>query len=91
MREGVNSLEVNGIVNLISTIGFPIAICLILMWYIFKTQEAHKVEVSNLTEVYESQVQTLVEKHQAECTQLSTALNNNTIVMKQILEHIRKE
>ena len=34
----------NDIVSVISTLGFPIAMCLILCYYVSKINESHKVE-----------------------------------------------
>lgn len=79
------------VMQMIATVGFPCAVCLILLWYIFKSGETHKSEVKTLTRTYEENVQQLMEKHEKECRELSEALNNNTVVMSQILEHIRKE
>lgn len=39
-----------GITTAISTVGFPIAICLILLWYIYKLSEMHKEETKEFTE-----------------------------------------
>lgn len=39
-----------GITTVISTVGFPIAICLILLWYIYKLSEMHKTETKEFTE-----------------------------------------
>lgn len=39
-----------GITTVISTVGFPIAICLILLWYIYKLSEMHKAETQEFTE-----------------------------------------
>lgn len=83
-------MDVQTVLSIISTVGFPIATCLILMWYIFKASETHKSEVKNLTTTYEKQVTELIAKHQQEIKEMTTALNNNTVVMNQILEHMRK-
>lgn len=57
--------------TLITTVGFPIAMCLLFAWYIYKRDEndsakdlEHKQEVDNLSE----------------------AITNNTIVMEKILK-----
>ena len=39
-----------GITAVISTVGFPIAICLILLWYVYKLSEIHKEETKEFTE-----------------------------------------
>ena len=42
-------MDLSTITNLISSIGFPIAISLVLMWYIMKLNESHSNEVKALT------------------------------------------
>lgn len=42
-------MDLTAVTNLISTIGFPIAISLVLMWYIMKLNESHSNEVKALT------------------------------------------
>lgn len=36
--------------NLVTQVGFPIAVCLICFWYIKKLTEGHKEEVNKLSE-----------------------------------------
>lgn len=40
----------NDILTVITTVGFPIAMCLILCWYIYKMDDAHNREVDALTD-----------------------------------------
>lgn len=42
-------MDLSAITNLISTIGFPTAISLVLMWYIMKLNDNHSNEVKALT------------------------------------------
>lgn len=42
-------MDLTAVTNLISTIGFPIAISLVLMWYIMKLNDNHSNEVKALT------------------------------------------
>lgn len=37
------------IVNIITTVGFPIAVCLISFWYIYNLTKSHKEETEKLT------------------------------------------
>lgn len=39
------------IVQVVSTVGFPIAMCLIMFWFLNKEQENHKTEMNELKEV----------------------------------------
>lgn len=43
-------MDFSGIAQVISTLGFPIAVCLICFWYINKREEQHKEEVNKLSE-----------------------------------------
>lgn len=43
-------MDVTAIVQVISSLGFPIAVCLICFWYINKLEEKHRNEVQKLTD-----------------------------------------
>ena len=43
-------MDISTISQIISGVGFPVAVCLISFWYINKQEEAHKEEVSKLTD-----------------------------------------
>ena len=41
---------VNTVTGLISNVGFPIAMCLLLFWYVTKKDEAHREEMNKMAE-----------------------------------------
>lgn len=43
-------MDVQTVTTIISTVGFPIAVCLVCFWYINKMQEQHKAETDKLAE-----------------------------------------
>ena len=43
--------DVNVIIQAISTVGFPIVMCGIMFWFLWKEQESHKGEMLSLKEV----------------------------------------
>jgi len=43
--------DVNVIIQAISTVGFPIVMCGIMFWFLWKEQESHKAEMLSLKEV----------------------------------------
>lgn len=43
-------MDVQTVTNIITTVGFPIAVCLICFWYINKMQEQHREETHKLAE-----------------------------------------
>lgn len=62
-------MDAQTITNLITTIGFPIVVCLICFWYINKMQENHKSEIDKLSEALQNNtivMQKLVDKLEME-------------------------
>ena len=57
--------------TLITTVGFPIAMCLLFAWYIYKRDERDSTKDL---------------EHKNEVDKLSEAITNNTIVMEKILK-----
>ena len=43
-------MDASAVVQIISNVGFPIAVCLICFWYVNKLTETHKDEVNKLTD-----------------------------------------
>lgn len=48
------------VTQLISMVGFPCAMCLILVYVIYKLNEQHKEEISKLTATIENNTQALI-------------------------------
>lgn len=44
-------MEANDILTAISTVGFPIAFCVLMFWYMIRQMEAHKQEINELKDV----------------------------------------
>lgn len=80
------------IIQIISTLGFPIACCLALGWYV-KTQTAnYREDVKTMKSEYADELRTIRQEHKEETKQMTDALNNNTLVMQQLVDRIdRKE
>lgn len=58
-------MDVNGISTIISTVGFPIAMCIYMIYVIQKMNESHKAEIDELRTTIENNtvaVVKLVEK-----------------------------
>lgn len=54
-------MDVNMILQAISTVGFPICACGALFWMINKQDESHKQEINSLRSVLEANTQALTE------------------------------
>lgn len=54
LSEGKEMENIDILLNAITTVGFPIVMCSILLWYIYKSQKIHKEEVTHLTEAIQN-------------------------------------
>lgn len=43
-------MNIQDIISIISTVGFPIACCLVCFWYIYHSQKSHKEEMDKMSE-----------------------------------------
>ena len=63
-------MDVNGIVSLISNVGFPVAVCVALFFYMEKQNERHQNETDKLNETVQSNTKVLTEL----CTLIKTLI-----------------
>lgn len=61
-------MDVNAIVSLISNVGFPVAVCVALFYYMEKQNERHQNETDKLNETVQSNTKVLTEL----CTLIKT-------------------
>lgn len=54
-------MEGDTIVSLISNLGFPIAMCMLLFWYMIKEKDAHKEEMEQLRQTLADNTRILTE------------------------------
>ena len=61
----------SAILQAISSVGFPIVMCIVMFWYIQKVEERHRQEIESLRNAI---------------NETKSAINNNTIVMNRVLD-----
>lgn len=54
-------MDANNIITIISNLGFPIAMCVALFWYMIKQREAHKEETEHLKDTIAENTKVLAE------------------------------
>jgi len=54
-------MESEAIIQLIGSLGFPIAMCILIFWYLMKETESHKEEVNMLRDVIAKNTEALIE------------------------------
>ena len=63
-------MDANGIISLISNVGFPVAVCIALFFYMEKQNERHENETDKLNETVQSNTKVLTEL----CTLIKTLI-----------------
>ena len=61
-------MDINDIVSLVSNVGFPVAVCVALFFYMEKQNERHQQETDKLNETVQSNTKVLTEL----CTLIKT-------------------
>ena len=72
--------EIGTITQLITTVGFPIAMCCVMCWFVYDSNNKHRTDINSLNE-----------QHNQELNNLEEAINNNTIAITKLCERIESE
>lgn len=72
--------SINTVINAITTVGFPIVCCGVLMYYQKYTRDKDSEQLKQLSESHTEEIKTMAE-----------ALNNNTIVLQKLCDRLDSE
>lgn len=88
-------MTVSDIGALISSYGFPIVACVAIAWFCYQQisaqkeqNEKHTAEIMQLNKNSWEQIMALNEKHEAEVTKMTEAVNNNTLALQRLCERM---
>ena len=70
-------MDLNGIVTVISTIGFPVVACIGLAWFVKYQTDNNNKEVAEMRK-----------EHAEEISKVTDALNNNTLALQKLCDKI---
>lgn len=70
-------MDINTILQAVTTVGFPIVMCLVMAWYIKTINESHRKEIENINAL-----------HKNETDKFTEAINNNTLALQKICDRI---
>lgn len=79
------------IINLIQTVGFPIACCIALFVMMIKNNKSHREEVAELKDAIYEMKATFSEASAQQSKELTQAINNNTIALTRLSDKLDKE
>lgn len=65
------------IVNMIQTVGVPVAFCIAVGWYVKYISDQHREDVRQLNE-----------QHRKEMNEVTQALNNNTAALQKLTDFL---
>ena len=69
----------DGIVQIITTVGFPIAACIGMAWYVKYQTDSNKSDIKEMRETYAKRIE-----------DATKALNDNTIALQKLAERLDK-
>lgn len=70
-------MDVNAIITLVGSLGFPIVACIGMAWFFSKTNENYRNDIKEIQL-----------NHKTEMDSIKEALNNNTIALQKLVDKI---
>lgn len=70
-------MNANEIITMITTVGFPIVMCGAMAWYVKYITDKNRDDVAKMQE-----------QHSEEMSQITTALNNNTLALQKLTDKL---
>lgn len=71
-------MDIQILIQAVTQVGFPIVCCGAMMWYVKYTTDKNREEVDKLNE-----------QHRQEMADMTTAVNNNTVVLTRLCEILK--
>lgn len=76
----MKTVDLTSIVQLIGSLGFPVAACLVMGWYVKYITDQNRVELGKLND-----------QHREEMNSITEALNNNTLALTELKGALLRE
>ena len=74
--------------NLISSLGFPLAACIALGFFVYKMWQKQSEETDKMTKQFTETVERITVSHHEEMSGIQNALTENTIVMNKLINRL---
>lgn len=76
--------NVNEISQIVSTVGFPIAMCVVMGFFIKYTTDTHREDLRQQQETHKEDLRIMQENHKETATRLANSIDENTIVLEEL-------
>lgn len=83
-------MDVNQVIQIVSTLGFPIVMSGAMAWYVYHMSETHRKDVARQEGEHRQEIEKINEQHKEEMEKVTEALNNNTIALTKLCERLDK-
>ena len=81
-------MSIPDIVQVVSTVGFPIVCCGGLAWYVkYVTDKEREMRV-NMQKEHNEEMKKITDEHRNEMKEVTTALNNNTLAIQRLCDKL---
>ena len=70
-------MDVSAILSAISTVGFPIACCIAMAWYVKDQTDKNREEIAKINA-----------QHKDEMSEVTHAINNNTLALQKLCDKL---
>lgn len=70
-------MDYGNLLSAVTTVGFPIVMCGVMAWYVKYITDKNREEINKLNT-----------KHEEELSEITTAINNNTIALTKLCERM---
>lgn len=77
----LTGFDVQTVLTIISTVGFPIACCIALAWYVARETKMQREETARLNEEHTKEMMSFKDE-------IKEALNNNTIALTRLCDKL---
>lgn len=71
-------MDIQAVLQAISTVGFPIACCVAMMYYVKYSTDKNREDLIKLTD-----------NHKTEIMQITEAINNNTLALQKLCDNLK--
>ena len=72
-------MDIQTILQAITTVGFPIVCCGAMMWYVKYSNDRYRADLNALNDM-----------HRSEMLEMTAAVNNNTVVLNRLCEVLKQ-
>ena len=79
-------MDINVLLQVINTVGFPILVCGAMGWFCLDYINKERAERIQAQKSYQEQLDKMSTQHKEEMEKVTTALNNNTIALTKLCE-----